>query len=390
MAISITHATSSATADDGTSDVGSAEWNAAHVVTGLREVLEASRTYYVRTDGSDSNTGLADTAGGAFLTIQKAVDVVSALDHGNDASIQVTIQIADGTYTENVLCGDLINCSQDLDTTAYPNSTFWHAVLVRGDPAAPGDVIINGAAGNAVTCQGVNCNWRFDGVTFKSTGANGIEIDHGAKIVCGTVNYTTTGTSAAYCASVGQTSYCSLWHMWNGTVTITGDWDRAFWVEDALMDFEPDSCVIVGTPSITSFLLLSSRGTVFIGPINGYTGTIVGRPYRIESDGVILGLTGAASLPTGTSTSQNFGSGVYSDFETGQVSAFWRADSNGANTYTYYEPMAFGSLPGTPLHGMVAAITDSNTATWGATVAAGGANKILAFYNGTNWTVIGA
>jgi hypothetical protein len=52
--------------------------------------------------------------------------------------------------------------------------------------------------------------------------------------------------------------------------------------------------------------------------------------------------------------------------------------------------MAFGSLPASPVEGMVCAITDSNTATWGATAAGGGANHVLVWYNGTAWKVIGA
>jgi hypothetical protein len=52
--------------------------------------------------------------------------------------------------------------------------------------------------------------------------------------------------------------------------------------------------------------------------------------------------------------------------------------------------VTYANRPGTPVTGMIVAISDSSTATWGATITGGGANSVLAWYNGTNWTVIGA
>jgi hypothetical protein len=49
-------------------------------------------------------------------------------------------------------------------------------------------------------------------------------------------------------------------------------------------------------------------------------------------------------------------------------------------------PVAFANLP-TGEEGMMAWVNDSSTATWGATIAGGGANKVLAVFNGTVWTV---
>jgi hypothetical protein len=50
-------------------------------------------------------------------------------------------------------------------------------------------------------------------------------------------------------------------------------------------------------------------------------------------------------------------------------------------------PVATASLP-TCTEGSIKPVTDSNTNTWGATIAGGGSNHVLAYCDGTNWTVM--
>jgi tRNA-binding EMAP/Myf-like protein len=57
--------------------------------------------------------------------------------------------------------------------------------------------------------------------------------------------------------------------------------------------------------------------------------------------------------------------------------------------YMQISPVTFANLPSQPSEGMIAAITDSSTNTWGATISGGGGNHVLAYYNAANWTVIG-
>lgn len=73
----------------------------------LRERLWADRNYYVRPDGNDANTGLSNTSGGAFKTINRArQEIYSAVDLNGFTAY---VNIYNGTYNETVYCvGQLV------------------------------------------------------------------------------------------------------------------------------------------------------------------------------------------------------------------------------------------------------------------------------------------
>jgi hypothetical protein len=53
-------------------------------------------------------------------------------------------------------------------------------------------------------------------------------------------------------------------------------------------------------------------------------------------------------------------------------------------------PIVFADLPTAPTRGMICCVSDSTTVALGSVISTGGgASTVLAFYNGTNWTVCG-
>lgn len=100
---------------------------------GPRETLTADRTWYVRADGNDGNSGLANSSGGAFLTLQKAVDTVAALDL---STWQATIQVGDGTYTGAVALKRYIGSNPP---------------VIQGNAATPANVVISTTSADCIT-----------------------------------------------------------------------------------------------------------------------------------------------------------------------------------------------------------------------------------------------
>ena len=126
----------------------------------LREVLTANRTYYVRADGSDSNNGLANTPGGAFLTIQKGINTVAnAIDLGG---FNVTIQVANGTYTQALALRPLTGSG---------------LATISGDTTTPSNVLSSVTGGNVINGNSFGSGWQVQGVKFTTTtSGHGINI----------------------------------------------------------------------------------------------------------------------------------------------------------------------------------------------------------------------
>jgi hypothetical protein len=49
--------------------------------------------------------------------------------------------------------------------------------------------------------------------------------------------------------------------------------------------------------------------------------------------------------------------------------------------------VTFANLPTPAVEGTLAVVTDATLATWGSVIVGGGANRVLAYYNGTAWTI---
>lgn len=161
------------------------EWSTA------REVLTATRTYYVRTDGSDSNNGLANTSGGAFLTVQKAIDTVAALDL---SIYNVTISVGAGTFAGAVVLKRLVGAGAVTISGAGATTIF--SAGVSGTNAGlwgVSSVTVSNGGGSGITSSGSTLV-TFSGVTFGAvTGHHIYALNNG--VVQATGNYSISGNA---------------------------------------------------------------------------------------------------------------------------------------------------------------------------------------------------
>lgn len=238
-----------------------------------REVISAARSYYVRTDGSDSNDGRTNTSGGAFLTIQKAVDVICGTLDIN-SGITVTINVADGTYTTPVVLKKYVG----------PGS-----VAIVGNTSTPANVLISTTSANAIALSEPAL---YDISGFKlqtTTGGSGLFIVYGGIVKFSAIDF----------------GACALAHMlctMGGKITATGNYaisggagGHILATTAGVVDINSRTVTLTGTPGFSSAFIWMSEG---MGMANAYSvtfsGGASGKRYLVNNNSVCF-VNGAGS-----------------------------------------------------------------------------------------------
>lgn len=258
--------------------------------SGGRELLSSNRTYYVRTDGSDSNDGLANTSGGAFLTIQKCIDVVcSTLDIS--AGVTVTGKVADGTYTGANVMRQLIGAG---------------SFVIQGNATTPSNVVIsvtsnhcfyNAVGGTTVTVKDMKLSTTTSGSCLIAESGGSIlfsNIDFGAcasahkyGLVGGTVK-----AIGNYAISGG-----ALWHELTAVGGFVATINR--------------TVSITGTPAFSTAYASSGSSGAVTNYGCTFSGSATGVRYVAQLNGVINTVSGGANYFPGNSAGTTATGGQY-------------------------------------------------------------------------------
>lgn len=252
------------------------------VVGGGRDVLTSDRIYYVRTDGSDGNNGLSNDPGGAFATIQKAIDMSASLDM---SIYNVTIKVDDGTYTTNQMLKTYLGSG---------------TITIEGNVMAPSNAVIN-APGSAFTGTFMG-KYVVKGFRIEA-------IDYGFHLQGGDLDYQDInfGTCSIHVSASGA------------KITATGNYEISAGAERHLMSSGPGSLIrlsgitltLTGVP-VFSTAFAHAEEQAQIRPTGlSFSGGASGKRYIAERLGLIQTNGQAGTWLPGSISGTENESGLY-------------------------------------------------------------------------------
>ena len=254
-------------------------------VTGFREVLEEDRTYYVRKDGNDANTGRSDDAGGAFLTIGRAFD--EAYGNLDLRAYNVDIQVRAGIYEE---------------TAIIPAPAVGAGIItLRGDPTTPDAVVLQQSSGG----NGAGVLYVIDGAAItlanlkiERTGGTGnpaIDVRFGASVTVEPASELWLG--AASTAAIRLIS--GFFTAADATIRHVANSPRLFQCAGGNANLNAATIDVDGR-HYSAFVFQASRGGILTNASGAFSmvGTASGPRVQIVTNGVIdFGNFALSSIP---------------------------------------------------------------------------------------------
>ena len=243
-----------------------------------RRLLSANATYYVATTGSDS-TG-DGSSGSPWATIQHAIDyLVEVIDM---STYNVTIQLADGTYTDDGNNLKSINGSGN--------------VTIQGNTSDNTAVIIN-SSGSNFTANSCKTSYFIQYVTLRTSGSskNAVNSWNSSQFVeldYSVVDATNSTGSYNY---VFYSSNFSVLRMRD--IEFSGECAAFIRSQTSLIRFFSTSLTLTGTCNWTTAFVLNSEGGLLLGVSLSITGSATGKRYSI---------TLGSGARTGTSSTTYF------------------------------------------------------------------------------------
>lgn len=252
-----------------------------------REVLTADRTYYVRTDGSDSNNGLTNTSGGAFLTLQKALNVSSALDKN---TYSITIQLADGTYSG----------ASTVVTGLGGNGTC----TIQGNASNAASVVLTSSSGATFLTTDLSTTWNIKNLTISNTGSSYcLRTSNGGSLIIDNVILGTATSGYHLASSYGGRIFAAS----NYTIT-GGAYAHIYSFQGGIVNISGRTITLTGTPAFGTAFILSESISSVVYSSNTFSGTATGSRYNVRKLSLI-DVNGASTTYLPGSTSGTTASG---------------------------------------------------------------------------------
>ena len=238
----------------------------------VREKLTAARTYYVRTDGSDSNSGMANTAGGAFLTIQKAVDVCAALDFNG---FSATVQVGDGTWT----------------APATVSSTVNGTLTIAGNATTPDNVLWSLSSGSCLTASGPGVRVVVKDMKLQTGGVSGV-------VSSGRASATATNCTFGACGYSHVTGAAGGAIVISTSCRIVGSAPSFANLDNANIDMTLCAFTLTGTPAFSTAFITAQALSYARCVLPTFSGAATGSRYSVSTNSAInVNAAGETFLP---------------------------------------------------------------------------------------------